>query len=131
MAILINLKTGESIKVAEQPRWENGAWYCGNQAFGDDNKTDYAAGPPAVGPIRFKLLFQITELIAIEALVKTDPVIRTFMAIVDDPRTDVIDLGLSAVQDGIGYTLSKIYTAPEQAALLELRVMAILSGQLD
>lgn len=131
MASIINLHTGEAITVSEQPRWENGNWFCGNINFGDLHKTDYAAGPPAVGPIRFKLLFQITELVAIGELIKTDPVIKTFMDIVDDPRTDVIDMGLSAVQDGIGYTLSKIYTAPEQAALLELRVMAILSGQLD
>lgn len=131
MAALINLKTGEAIKVAEVPQWKNGAWYCGDQIFGDEKKTDYAAGPPAVGPIRFKLLFQITELVAIADLMKVNPVVKTFMDIVDDPRTDVIDLSLSAVQDGIGYVLSQVYNSPDQAALLELRVMAILSGQLD
>lgn len=131
MASIINLLTGEAIKVSEQPQWKNGTWFCGDQTFGDDHKTDYAAGPPSVGPIRFKLMFQITELVAIGELIKTNPVIKTFMEIVDDPRTDVIDLSLSPVQDGITYVLSQVYPNPEDATLLNHRVMAILSGQLD
>lgn len=131
MASIINLHTGESIKVPVQPKWENGAWLCGDVSFGDLHKTDYAAGPPAVGPIAFKLLFLITELAAIRQLIKTDPVIQEFMDIVNDPRTDVIDMSLESVQNGIGYVLSKIYTEPAQANLLGQRVMTVLSGTLD
>ncbi len=131
MSSIINLHTGEVIKTTEPPRWERGTWFCGNANYGDDHKTDFAAGPPSVGPIRFKLMFQITELVAIGELIKTNPVIKTFMEIVDDPRTDLIDLSLSPVQDGIAYVLSQVYQRPEDAALLNQRVMAILSGQLD
>ena len=88
------------------------------------------ATPPTVGVIRFKLLFKIVELVAVYELAKTDSVIKTFMAIVDDPRTDVVDLSLSAIQDGIEYVLSKIYSEPGQEALLEDRLMEILSGHI-
>ena len=57
-----------------------------------------AAVYPKVGPIAFQLLFKVDELAAIDAAKETNPAIRIFWKMLDDPRTDFVDLSLEPVQ---------------------------------
>ena len=84
---------------------------------------------PKVGPIHFQMLFKPAEMVAAEELKATDKVLASFWKLVDDPRTDTIDLALTGVQNAIEYTLTAV-----QAAGVPLDVQArkadILSGVL-
>ena len=53
---------------------------------------------PKVGPIHFQMLFKVDELVAIDAAKETNPAIRVFWKMLDDPRTDFVDLSLEPVQ---------------------------------
>lgn len=73
-----------------------------------------------IGPIAFKLLFGIEEIIAIYN--SADPVVVTLRSIIDDPRTDKVDRNLLGVQLMIGYL--------EQTDLIgEGRAAAIVTGK--
>lgn len=73
-----------------------------------------------IGPIAFKLLFGIEEIIAIYN--SADPVVVTLRSIIDDPRTDKVDRNLLGVQLMIGYL--------EQTDLIgEGRAAAIVTGR--
>jgi hypothetical protein len=76
---------------------------------------------PKVTPVEFKMLFASAERIAIKAARETDPVIDDYFDIVEDPRLQVVDLGLHSVQEGIHY-LQTI------GILTEDRVSQILAG---
>lgn len=72
-----------------------------------------------IGPIAFKLLFGIEEIIAIYN--SADPVVVTLRSIIDDPRTDKVDRNLLGVQLMIGYL--------EQTGLIGAgRAAAIVTG---
>jgi hypothetical protein len=66
---------------------------------------------PKVEPIAFQMLFAPQEMIAADELKATDKVLASFWKLVDDPRTDTIDLGLTTVQNAIEYTLTVIKAA--------------------
>jgi hypothetical protein len=51
-----------------------------------------------VGPIAFQMLFKVDELVAIDAAKETNPAIRIFWKLLDDPRTDYVDRNLEPVQ---------------------------------
>jgi hypothetical protein len=67
--------------------------------------------PPKVGPIAFKLLFTAPERITAKQLRATDPGLDDFWGLLDDPRTDVVDLSLASTQGAIEYTLTKVKAA--------------------
>ena len=56
-----------------------------------------------VTPVEFKMLFTSAERIAIKEARTTDPVIDDYFDIVEDPRLQVVDLGLHSVREGIQY----------------------------
>ncbi len=58
---------------------------------------------PKVTPVEFKMLFTSAERIAIKEARTTDPVVDDYFDIVEDPRLQVVDLGLHSVQEGIRY----------------------------
>lgn len=76
---------------------------------------------PKVTPVEFRMLFTSAERIAIKEARATDPVVDDFYDIVEDPRLQVVDLGLHSVQEGINY-LQTI------GILTEDRVSQILAG---
>ena len=84
---------------------------------------------PKVGPIAFQMLFTPAEMIAADELKATDKVLASFWKLIDDPRTDVVDLGLESVQNAIEYTLTAIKGAGV-AVDVPARKAAILSGVL-
>ena len=84
---------------------------------------------PKVGPIHFQMLFTPEEAITADTLKATDNVLASFWKLVDDPRTDTIDLGLQSVQNAIEYTLTAVKAAGV-AVDVPARKAAILSGVL-
>jgi len=84
---------------------------------------------PKVGPIAFQMLFTPAEMIAADELKATDKVLASFWKLIDDPRTDAIDLGLESVQNAIEYTLTAVKGAGV-AVDVPARKAAILSGVL-
>ena len=84
---------------------------------------------PKVGPIAFQMLFTPQEMIAADTLKATDKVLASFWKLVDDPRTDTIDLGLQSVQGAIEYTLTAVKAAGVDVDV-PARKAAILSGVL-
>jgi len=76
-----------------------------------------------VSPIVFKLLFTSNERIAAKTLRNTDPIIDDFWSILDDPRTDIVDMRLQSIQDIIGYTLNAI-----NPATVSIRKAEIFTG---
>lgn len=85
---------------------------------------------PKVGPIHFQMLFAPAEMVAAEELKATDKVLASFWKLIDDPRTDTVDLSLASVQNAIEYTLTVV-----KASGVELDVQArkaqILTGILQ
>lgn len=67
-----------------------------------------AVVPPKVGPIAFKLLFTAPERITAKQLRASDLGMDDFWGLLDDPRTDVVDLSLASTQGAIEYTLTKV-----------------------
>lgn len=62
---------------------------------------------PLIGPIAFQMLFHVEELVAVDAAKETDPVVRIFWNLLNDPRTDIVDRNLKTVQDGLHYLEAK------------------------
>ena len=89
---------------------------------------------PKVGPIAFQMLFTPEEAITADGLKATDKVLASFWKLIDDPRTDVVDLGLESVQNAIEHTLTAvsaaIVAAGGTAIDVPARKAAILSGVL-
>ena len=102
-------ESGEVFTVSATPQWVVGMWECGDQRFTDPHGTEYSPLPeyPKVGPIAFQMLFKVEELAAIDAAKETDPVVRIFWNLLNDPRTDVVDRNLKTVQDGLHYLEAK------------------------
>lgn len=84
---------------------------------------------PKVGPIHFQMLFAPQEMIVADELKATDKVLASFWKLIDDPRTDVVDLGLESVQNAIEYTLTAVKGAGVDVDV-PARKAAILSGVL-
>ena len=84
---------------------------------------------PKVGPIHFQMLFTPEETVTADELKATDKVLASFWKLIDDPRTDVVDLGLESVQNAIEYTLTAVKGAGVSVDV-PARKAAILSGVL-
>ena len=73
--------------------------------------------PPKVDVITYKLLFTSAERIATKA--STDPVIIDLQDLMNDPRTQNVDLALKSVQDALDYMTSiKLLAAGRKAEIL-------------
>lgn len=132
MAAIKNNLTDEVIIVAETPRFINGIWECGDQRFTDPDGADYSPVPPGfkISPIAFKLLFTPAERIKAKQLRVDDPVLEDFWGLLDDPRTDVVDLELTSVQNAVEYTLTKVKAAGVDIDV-EVRKAEIFAGQVQ
>ena len=84
---------------------------------------------PKVGPIHFQMLFTPEEAITADTLKATDKVLASFWKLIDDPRTDTVDLSLQSVQGATEHTLTAIKNAGT-AVDVPVRLAAILSGVL-
>lgn len=67
---------------------------------------EVAIEPKEVDPITFKLLFTSAERIAAKVLRASDPAIDDFWAILDDPRTRLVDMRILSIQAIIERTLT-------------------------
>lgn len=76
--------------------------------------------PPKVDVITYKLLFTSAERIATRT--STDPVIQDLQDLMNDPRTQNVDLALKSVQDALDYMTYIGILAPGRKA-------EILTGQ--
>lgn len=85
---------------------------------------------PTVGPIHFQMLFTSEEAVAAEAARSTDPVLNRFWKLIEDPRTDVVNLGLQSVQQAVEYTLTVAQAAGVDLDVPE-RKSQILTGVLQ
>ena len=128
-----NIETGDAQDCSVRPEWVAGIWECGNFRITDVNGTAYTAIVdqvyPKVGPIHFQMLFTPAEMIAADELKVTDKVLASFWKLIDDPRTDVVDLGLESVQNAIECALSAVKNAGVDVDI-PARKAAILSGVL-
>ncbi len=89
------------------------------------------APPPKVGPIAFKLLFTIEERLVIKTLRLTDPVVIDLYEMLDDPRTDYVDLSLTSIQKAVHYCLTKVAEKEVIAAAdVEKRTAQVISGEM-
>lgn len=82
-----------------------------------------------IGPIAFQMLFTLAEMSAANKLKSTDSVLASFWKLIDDPRTDVVDLSLESVQNAVEYTLVAAKNAGVDVDV-PARKAAILSGVL-
>ena len=75
-------------------------WQVDDHVFSDPQKifTVRQTSIPLIGPIAFQMLFKVDELVAIDAAKETNPAIRIFWKMLDDPRTDFVDRNLEPVQ---------------------------------
>lgn len=85
---------------------------------------------PSVGPIHFQMLFTSQEAVAAEGARATDPVLNRFWKLIEDPRTDVVNLGLQSVQDAVEHTLTVALAAGVELDV-QARKAQILSGVLQ
>lgn len=110
-----------------QPGWikVDGVWTAPSAAEPTEPQPSY----PTVGPIHFKMLFTALERLKAKELRGVDPMLDDFWALIEDPRTDVVNLALQSVQAAVEYTLSAV-----EAAGIELdvptRKAEILAGVL-
>lgn len=85
---------------------------------------------PTVGPIHFKMLFTATERLKAKELRATDAMLDDFWELIEDSRTDVVNLRLQSVQAAVEYTLEAVKTAGVEVDV-PLRKAAILTGVLQ
>jgi hypothetical protein len=127
------LMNGELIiATAREFNWvpEQYGWSSGDIIYADPEKQYHIEyPPPKVGPIHFQMLFQPAEMVTAEQLKATDKVLASFWKLIDDPRTDTIDLNLATVQNAIEYTLTVVKGA---GVVLDVqqRKAEILTGEL-
>lgn len=114
-----NVETNEIIAVSQQPVFSGGIWECGDQRFIDPTGALFEVVSPASSPvsvIEFKLLFSISERVAINAARATDPVIDDFYKLLDDPRTETVNLALPAVAEMLAYLVQQTLLSADRAA---------------
>lgn len=117
-----HIASGNVFEVAATPVFLDGVWECGNQRFVDRTGGEYeiVITPAKVAVIEFKLLFTIAERVAINAARSTNQTIDDFYELLDDPRTQNVDLSLPVVQEMLNYLV-------EQGLLTSDRKNQILS----
>lgn len=95
--------------VAKYPVFIGGVWECGSQRFVDKTGTAYApvAIPAKVSVIEFKLLFSNEERVAIANARSTNQLIDDFYSLLDDTRTQNVDLSLPVVQAMLDYLVTQ------------------------
>lgn len=81
--------------------WLNGALVKRPAPIPSPATEPVAAVPPKVDVITYKMLFTSAERIATKT--STDPVIHDFQDLMNDPRTQNVDLSLKSVQDALDY----------------------------
>ena len=59
-----------------------------------------------VSPIEFKMLFTMSERLAINPLKQSDEIIKDWFEILDDARLTFVDLGLKSTQDALSYLVT-------------------------
>jgi hypothetical protein len=75
------------------------------------------------------MLFTAQERVSAHDLEATDKILASFWRLIDDPRTNEVDLSLKTVQGAVEYTLNAIKTSGV-AVDVPTRLAAILSGVL-
>lgn len=110
-------------------------WRLNGEAWEAPNTPEPAPAPepvqtyPTVGPIHFQMLFTSEEAVAAEAARSTDPVLNRFWRLIEDPRADVVNLGLKSVQDAVEYTLT-VASQTVEGLDVPARKAQILTGEL-
>ena len=75
------------------------------------------------------MCFTYQERAGAETLATTDPIIKDFYSIVNDPRLTEVDMSLKSVQDAIGYLFLKLEEANVvEESDVEKRIASVLSG---
>lgn len=64
-------------------------------------------GSKVVNAIRFKLLFTLDELVAIRVAAANDPKIAMLLELVNDSKTETVDMTMGIVTLGLDYLVSK------------------------
>lgn len=59
-----------------------------------------------ISPIEFKILFTVSERLAINPLKQSDEIIKDWFEILDDTRLTTVDLGLKSTQEALDYLVS-------------------------
>jgi len=119
IAVLFNVDIDENVEIGFKPI---------NGIFTKPIENTLEASLPTIeykkiSPLEFKMLFTVTERIAIKNLKLTDEIICDWYEILDDPRLKEVDLGLKSTQDGLNYLVSK-------DVLEESRVSEILEAKI-
>lgn len=97
--------------------WVNGALVKRPAPTPPPTPEPVAVVPPKVDVITYKMLFTSAERIATKA--STDPVIIDLQELMNDPRTQNVDLALKSVQDALDYmTYIGILAAGRKAEIL-------------
>lgn len=110
---------------------EQKGWVVDNQIVLDAGRIfTVSAETPKVGPIHFQMLFMPAEMVAAEELKATDKILASFWKLIDDPRTDTVDLALTGVQNAIEYTLTAVKAAGVPLDV-QARKAQILTGVLQ
>jgi hypothetical protein len=80
-----------------------GIWYlaAGKELADPNREYEFIQDPPTVSAIQYKMLFTSAERIAAKA--STDPVIVDLQELLNDPRTDSVDLALQSISDALDY----------------------------
>lgn len=114
-----------------QPGWhlENGQWQA-PPAVEPHPVPESAPSYPTVGPIHFQMLFTAAERLKAKELCASDPMLDDFWELIEDPRTDVVNLSLQSVQTAVQYTLEAVKAAGVEVDV-PARKAAILTGVLQ
>lgn len=116
---------GDIVAEADQISYntEKQGWEVAGTVFSDPNKLlTLDAANPKIGPIAFQMLFKVEELVAIDAAKDSNPAVRIFWKLLDDPRTDFVDRSLEPIK--------AMLQSFEQAGLIGAgRAQEILTGE--
>lgn len=109
MAKIKHVGSGIVYEVSNKPVFMNGVWECGSQRFVDKTGAAYVAVaiPAKVSVIEFKLLFSNEERVAIANVRSTNQLIDDFYSLLDDTRTQNVDLSLLVVQSMLDYLVAQ------------------------
>lgn len=80
-----------------------------------------------ISPVDFKLLFTLSERVAIAELRKTDLVLDDFYTLLDDPRLTAVDLAAASIVEGVDYVINELFNAGKVESV-EARKAEILGG---
>ena len=73
------------------------------------------------------MLFTVKERLKAKELRAEDPVMDDFWGLIEDPRTDVVNLALQSVQAAVEYTLDAVHAAGIEGDV-RVRKAEILTG---